>query len=79
MVGVSLDQKENKMKKYEEKHQFQFRSYSDLSKRWKSTNAERFGVDGIPACYVVDSQSKVLLVDPQANQFESWIDALVAL
>lgn len=77
VIGISLDQKEKTMKKYEEKHAFRFKSYSDLNKKWKSKNAEKFGVIGIPVCLVIDSDKNVLLVNPFAYLLESWVDGLL--
>ncbi len=77
VVGISLDQKESRMKKYEEKHGFKFKSYSDLNKKWKSKNAERFGVDGIPVCLVVNNRKEFLLVNEQANHIENLVDGIL--
>ena len=77
VIGLSLDQKESTMRKYEEKHAFRFKSYSDLNKKWRSVNAERFGVDGIPACFVIDKDKSILLVNPQANYLERMVDGII--
>lgn len=77
VVGISLDQKESQMKKYQRKHGFKFKSYSDLNKKWKSENAERFGVDGIPVCLVVNNRKELLSVNEQANHLEKLVDAVL--
>jgi thiol-disulfide isomerase/thioredoxin len=58
IIGISLDEKENELKKFVKEKNVPWPQYFD-GKMWENEISSRFGVDSIPAMWLVDKDGNV--------------------
>jgi len=59
IIGISLDQDEQKLKKFIEEKKMTWRQYFD-GKGWGNKLAGKYGVNSIPATYLLDGEGKII-------------------
>jgi peroxiredoxin len=59
IVGISLDRKEDALKKFIQEKEMTWRQYFD-GKGWQSKLAEKYGINSIPATYLLDREGKII-------------------
>ncbi len=62
IVGVSLDQSKESLTAFLKEHDMTWPQFFD-GKGWKNEISSRFGIDGIPAMWLIDKQGNVVTKD----------------
>jgi thiol-disulfide isomerase/thioredoxin len=66
IVGISLDKEKDKLTGFTAEHQMAWPQYFD-GLYWKNKYARQFGIDSIPAMWLVDKKGKVRSVDARED------------
>lgn len=59
IIGVSLDQDEQKLKNFTKEKNMTWQQYFD-GKGWQNKLAQKYGVQSIPATYLLDAEGKII-------------------
>ena len=76
IVGISLDQNREQLLKYASENGMTWPQYFD-GKVWQNAISSRFGIDGIPALWLLDKQGRVRTTDA-SDDLESQVAKLLA-
>ncbi len=74
ILGISLDQDEQAMKKFLASNKMTWPQYFD-GLGWQNKLAARYGVNSIPATYLLDAQGKIIARDLRGNDLEKAVAA----
>ena len=74
ILGISLDQDEQAMKKFLASNKMTWPQYFD-GLGWKNKLAARYGVNSIPATYLLDAQGKIIARDLRGDDLEKAVAA----
>ncbi len=77
ILGISLDQDEQAMKKFLASNKMTWPQYFD-GLGWKNKLAARYGVNSIPATYLLDAQGKIIALDLRGDDLEKAVAAALA-
>ena len=74
ILGISLDQDEQAMKKFLASNKMTWPQYFD-GLGWQNKLAARYGVNSIPATYLLDAQGKIIARDLRGDDLEKAVAA----
>jgi len=77
IIGISLDESEEKLTEFIKKHKMTWPQFFD-GKGWANKLAEVYGVKSIPATYLVDGSGKIIGNNLRGDELESAVAAAVA-
>lgn len=66
IIGISLDEDKNALEKFIKEHQMVWPQFFD-GKGWQNEISSRFGVDGIPAMWLLDKKGKVVTTNARGD------------
>ncbi len=69
IIGVSLDESEVKLKSFLKDKNITWQQYFDGS-RWENKLAQKYGVEGIPATFLIDGEGKIIGRNLRGEQLE---------
>jgi thiol-disulfide isomerase/thioredoxin len=69
VIGVSLDQDEQKLKSFLKVKEIPWPQYFD-GKEWQNKLAAKYGIDSVPATFLLDRQGKIIAQDLQGEALE---------
>ncbi|POY36003.1 TlpA family protein disulfide reductase [Solitalea longa] len=75
IYGVSLDNDKNRWQQATKNHQMNWIHVSDL-KKWESQPLESYGVDAIPANFILDKEGKIIAKNLHGVQLEHFLKKL---
>ena len=76
VIGISLDQDRDKLTAFLKEREIPWAQYND-GKFWDTKLVVQYGVEAIPATYLLDRNGKILAVNPRGAQLEELVaDAL---
>jgi thiol-disulfide isomerase/thioredoxin len=67
VVGISLDQDENKLKSFILQRKISWHQYFD-GKGWENKLAVKYGISSIPATYLLDKDGKIVAKDVRGEE-----------
>ena len=70
IVGISLDRKEDALKTFIKEKEMTWPQYFD-GKAWQSKMAEKYGINSIPATYLLDGEGKIIAKDLRGDDLET--------
>ena len=73
IVGISLDQDEKKLRSFIEKEKMPWQQYFD-GKGWQSKLAGKYGIQSIPATYLLDAEGKIIDSNLRGEALEKALD-----
>lgn len=73
ILGVSLDTKETSWKSAIKKDKLTYPQVID-TKNWNSKIVQAYGVDNLPASFLVDKSGKIIVVNPTIAQLEESLN-----
>ncbi|WP_169313285.1 redoxin domain-containing protein [Solitalea canadensis] len=76
IYGVSLDKDKDRWLKAVEDYKMQWIHVSDL-KKWGSQPVEGYGIEGIPANFILDKEGKIIAKDLHGTQLEDFLKKLL--
>ena len=77
IVGISLDETEDKLKKFVAEKKMPWQQYFD-GKGWESDLGRKYGVNSIPATYLLDRDGKIVAKDLRGPALEKQLEQLLA-
>jgi thiol-disulfide isomerase/thioredoxin len=77
IIGVSLDQSEEKLKDFIAEKKMTWPQYFD-GKGWGNKLAGKYGIQGIPATFLLDGQGKIIGRDLRGEELEAAVTKAVA-
>ncbi len=77
IVGISLDKEEQKLKDFIKAKNMPWAQYFD-GKGWQSKMAGKYGVNSIPATYLLDGEGKIIGKDLRGEALEKAVAAALA-
>lgn len=69
VIGISLDQDEQKLKSFLKAKEIPWAQYFD-GKGWQNKLAVKYGIDSIPATFLLDRQGKIIAQDLRGEALE---------
>jgi thiol-disulfide isomerase/thioredoxin len=69
VIGVSLDQDEQKLKSFLKTKDIPWAQYFD-GKEWQNKLAAKYGIDSVPATFLLDRQGKIIAQDLHGEALE---------
>jgi peroxiredoxin len=81
VVGVSLDEEKDTLGKFLDKEKLPWPTLfdEDADKQgWKMPLVKAFGIDGIPATYLVDKSGKIVSISARGSELEAQVKKLLA-
>jgi peroxiredoxin len=69
VIGISLDQDEQKLKSFLKAKELPWVQYFD-GKGWQNKLAAKYGIDSVPATFLLDRQGKIIAQDLHGNALE---------
>jgi peroxiredoxin len=72
IIGISLDKDEQALKKFIEEKGMKWAQFFD-GKAWQSKLATQYGIQSIPATYLLDGDGKILAKDLRGEELEKEI------
>ena len=76
MIGISIDEKKAAWKAAVKKDQLPYIQLNDPA-GWQSPVAEKFGVEAIPATFLIDTNGIIRAIDAEGTELEQKINALL--
>ncbi len=77
IIGVSLDQDQQKLLAYIREQGMTWPQYFD-GEGWENKLAMKYGIESIPASYLLDGSGKIIAVDPRGDALEPAVAKAVA-
>ena len=77
IIGVSLDQDEKKLKGFIEEKKMTWQQFFD-GKGWGNKLAGKYGVQSIPATYLLDGEGKIIAKDLRGEELDAAIAKALA-
>ncbi|MDE0468758.1 MAG: redoxin domain-containing protein [Candidatus Poribacteria bacterium] len=77
VIGISLDEDEKVLREFIKEHQLPWRQIFDGG-GWKGALAQKYGVRGIPAPFLLDREGKVISVNARGKRLGELVAAEVA-
>jgi len=77
IVGISLDQEEQKLTSFTKDNKMTWVQYFD-GKGWKNKLAVKYGVNSIPATYLLDGQGVIIGNDLRGDDLEQAVAKALA-
>jgi peroxiredoxin len=77
IIGISLDKEEQKLKDFIKTKNMPWAQYFD-GKGWQSKMAGKYGVNSIPATYLLDGEGKIIGKDLRGEALEKAVAAALA-
>jgi peroxiredoxin len=77
IVGISLDQNEDKLKSFAKENNITWQQFFD-GKGWGNKLAVKYGVQSIPATFLLDREGKIIDRDLRGDALEEAIAAAIA-
>jgi len=77
IIGISLDEKQEKLTKFTEEKKMPWQQFFD-GQGWGNKLAGKYGVQSIPATYLLDKQGKILAKDLRGEDLEAAVAKAVA-
>lgn len=72
VFGVSIDSKKNDWLRAVKQDKITYTQVIDNG-GWNAASAARYGVEGIPATFLLDKEGKIIALDPEGKQLEEKI------
>lgn len=72
IIGISLDQDREKLTSFIEKKKMTWRQYFD-GKGWENALAEKYGIQSIPATFLLDGEGKIIGRDLRGEELEAAV------
>jgi peroxiredoxin len=69
VIGISLDQDEQKLKSFLKAKEIPWPQYFD-GKEWQNKLAAKYGIDSVPATFLLDRQGKIIAQDLHGEALE---------
>ena len=76
VIGISLDQDKEKLESYTEDNGMNWPQYFD-GKGWENDIASKFGIQGIPATYLIGKDGKIVATDLRGGALEAQLEELL--
>jgi len=77
IIGISLDQDETKLKNFTKDRKMTWQQYFD-GKGWGNKLAAKYGVQSIPATFLIDREGKIIDKDLRGETLEQAVAAALA-
>lgn len=77
IVGISLDKEEETMRTFTKKRNMPWQQFCD-SKGWGNKLAGKYGVNSIPATYLLDGEGKIIAKDLRGKDLEAAVAKALA-
>jgi thiol-disulfide isomerase/thioredoxin len=77
IIGVNLDQDAKKLKAYTKEKNMPWQQFCD-GKRWESKLAQRYGIQSIPATFLLDGEGKIIARDLRGDDMEQALTKALA-
>jgi peroxiredoxin len=77
IIGISLDQDEQKLKSFTEEKKMAWQQYFD-GKGWGNKLAGKYGIQSIPATFLLDGQGKIIGADLRGEDLEEAVAGALA-
>ena len=77
IVGISLDKEESKLTSYTKDKQMTWQQFFD-GKGWGNKLAVKYGVNSIPATYLLDREGKIIARDLRGEELEDAVGKALA-
>jgi len=77
IIGISLDQDETKLKNFTKDRKMNWQQYFD-GKGWGNRLAAKYGVQSIPATFLIDREGKIIDKDLRGETLEQAVAAALA-
>lgn len=77
VVGVSLDEDKEAMVNYTKEHGMTWPQHCD-GKGWQNEISSRYGIQSIPAMWLVDKKGMIRSTEARGQQLTVWIEKLLA-
>jgi len=72
IIGISLDQSESKLKNFIKEKNVTWQQYFD-GKGWGNKLGAKYGVNSIPATYLLDGEGKIIAKDVRGEELEEAV------
>src|SRR6185369_10159199 len=69
VIGISLDQDEQKLKTFLKAKELPWAQYFD-GKEWQNKLAAKYGIDSVPATFLLDRQGRIIAQDLHGEALE---------
>lgn len=69
VIGISLDQNEQKLKSFLKAKEIPWRQYFD-GKEWQNKLAAKYGIDSVPSTFLLDRQGRIIGQDLRGEALE---------
>ncbi|HPH90479.1 MAG TPA: TlpA disulfide reductase family protein [Ferruginibacter sp.] len=76
VFAVSIDNKKSAWLKAVQQDKLTYTQVND-NKGWDAASAARYGVEGIPATFLLNKEGKIVAVDPEGAKLEEAVKELV--
>ncbi len=77
IVGISLDQDKAKLTNFTKQKNMTWQQYFD-GKGWENKLASKYGIQSIPATFLLDRQGKIIAADLRGEALEQAVEKAVA-
>ncbi len=77
IVGISLDESQEKLNAFTKEQGMTWQQFFD-GKVWQNKLAQKYGVNSIPATYLLDKEGKIIGKDMRGEELESAVAAALA-
>lgn len=77
IVGVSLDEDKDKLEKFLATNKMPWPQYFD-GEGWQNSLAQKYGIESIPATYLLDGEGKIIAKDLRGEELEDAVSKAVA-
>ena len=77
IIGISLDKDRNKLTQFIQKEKMPWRQYFD-GQGWQNSLAKKYGVNSIPATYLLDGEGRIIGVDLRGSALEDAVASALA-
>lgn len=76
IIGISLDQRKERLEAFVAEKKMNWPHYFD-GKGWENEISRKFGIDSIPATFLVDKEGKVARLDLRGDALEKAVEELL--